>query len=59
MAALGVIFSLQAAVLFSVLGHFSGRVGAWFKRRPKASQWLDRLAGTVFIALGLRMVVSR
>lgn len=59
LAQLGLLFTVQAALLFSVLGYFSGSVGAWLNRSPRAGQWLDRLAGTVFIALGIRMVTSR
>lgn len=53
---LGLLFTAQAAVLFGLLGYFSGRVGGWIHRKPRVGVWLDRLAGTVFIALGLRMV---
>lgn len=56
---LGVLFTAQAALLFGLLGYFSGSVGAWLNRRPSIGQWLDRLAGTVFIALGLRMIAAR
>ena len=56
---LGVLFTAQAAVLFGLLGYFSGSVGAWLNRRPTVGQWLDRLAGTVFIGLGVRMITSR
>lgn len=56
---LGVVFTAQAAILFGLLGYFSGGVGAWLARKPGVGQWLDRLAGTVFIALGLRMIASR
>ena len=59
MAALGVVFSFQAAVLFGLLAHFAGTVGGWLARRPRAGAWLDRVAGTVFVALGVRMVFSR
>jgi threonine/homoserine/homoserine lactone efflux protein len=59
LALLGIVFTLQAALLFSLLGYFSGSVGAWLNRTPRAGQWLDRLAGTVFIALGLRLVSGR
>lgn len=58
MAALGIVFSLQAALLFGLLGHFAGTVGGWLNRRPHASVWLDRVAGTVFVVLGLRMILS-
>ncbi|MCE4535676.1 LysE family translocator [Pelomonas sp. P7] len=56
---LGLLFTAQAALLFGLLGWFSGRVGAWLNRRPAVGPWLDRLAGTVFIGLGLRIMVSR
>ena len=56
---LGMLFTAQAAVLFGLLGYFSGRIGTWLNRRPSAGQWLDRLAGAVFIGLGVRMIASR
>ena len=59
MLALGVTFTVQAAILFGLLGYFAGAVGAWLERKPGAGKWLDRLAGTVFIALGLKLIVSR
>jgi threonine/homoserine/homoserine lactone efflux protein len=58
-AALGVMFTVQAAVLFGLLGFFSGAVGHWLSRRPRAGMWLDRLAGGIFVALGLKLLVSR
>lgn len=59
MAVLGVLFTVQAAVLFGLLGWFAGAVGQWLQRRPGAGLWLDRLTGLIFMGLGLRMVVSR
>jgi threonine/homoserine/homoserine lactone efflux protein len=56
---LGLTFTAQAAVLFGLLGLFSGSIGAWLNRRPRAGMWLDRAAGVVFIALGLRLIVAR
>jgi len=56
---LGVLFTAQAAVLFSLLGYFSGGIGAWLNRRPNVGAWLDRLAGTVFLGLGVKMIASR
>jgi len=58
-ALLGIVFTLQAAVLFTLLGYFSGTVGAWLGRRPRAGMWLDRIAGAIFIGLGLRLIVAR
>ena len=55
---LGLTFTAQAAVLFGLLGACSGTVGGWLARRPRAGMWLDRLAGAVFIGLGVRLVVA-
>lgn len=59
MAVLGVVFTLQAALLFGALGWFAGGIGQWLQRRPRAGLWLDRVSGVVFVGLGLRMVVAR
>jgi threonine/homoserine/homoserine lactone efflux protein len=59
LAMLGVIFTAQAAALFALLGYFSGSVGQWLGRKPRAGLWLDRLAGAVFVGLGLRLIVAR
>ncbi|GHU08700.1 LysE type translocator [Betaproteobacteria bacterium] len=58
-AQLGIVFTVQAALLFGLLGLFSGSVGQWLHGHAHAGVWLDRLAGTIFVALGLRMMVSR
>lgn len=58
-AILGVVFTAQAALLFSLLGYFAGSIGSWLKRRPRVAAWLDRIAGAVFIGLGIRLVASR
>jgi len=56
---LGVIFTMQAALLFGVLGYFAGRIGQWLARHAHAGLWLDRIAGSVLVALGLRLIVAR
>jgi len=58
-AALGVTFTAQAALLFGLLGYFSGAIGQWLNARPRAGVILDRLAGGVFVALGIRLIVAR
>jgi threonine/homoserine/homoserine lactone efflux protein len=58
MLALGITFTAQAALLFALLGYFAGAVGAWLERKPGAGKWLDRLAGTVFVALGIKLIVA-
>ncbi|UCV01221.1 LysE family translocator [Acidovorax radicis] len=56
---LGLLFTAQAAVLFALLGYFAGAIGGWLTRRPRAGLWLDRIAGMVFVGLGLRMIMAR
>jgi threonine/homoserine/homoserine lactone efflux protein len=57
MAALGVTFTAQAAVLFGLLGFFAGSIGQWLNTKPKAGVVLDRIAGIVFLGLGLRLIL--
>jgi len=59
LALLGLVFTLQAALLFGLLGFFAGSVGQWINRQPRVGLWLDRVAGGIFIALGLKLIVSR
>ena len=56
---LGLLFTAQAAVLFALLGYFAGAIGGWLTRRPRAGLWLDRIAGMVFVGLGMRMIMAR
>jgi len=58
-AQLGLLFTAQGVVLFGLLGYFSGAVGAWINRHPKAGMWMDRAAGAIFVGLGLRLMVAR
>ena len=51
---------VMASILgFGLLAYFSGKVGVWLNTRPSRGLWLDRLAGTVFLGLGARMLASR
>ncbi|BEV71014.1 MULTISPECIES: LysE family translocator [unclassified Paludibacterium] len=56
---LGLLFTLQGGLLFALLGYFSGAVGQWLKRRPQTGQWLDRLAGSVFVLLGIKLALTQ
>lgn len=57
-AQLGLLFTLQACVLFGVIGWFAGSLGGWLGHHGKAGLWLDRLAGGVFVALGLKLIIE-
>jgi len=56
---LGMIFAAQSALIFGALGFFSGSVGQWLGRHANAGAWLDRVAGSVFVALGARLIADR
>lgn len=55
---LGLVFMAQTVVVFGIYGWFAGVLGTWLKRRPGAGRWLDRAAGMIFIALGVRVALQ-
>lgn len=57
MLLLAAVFILQALAIFSVIACFSGMVGAFFQRKASAATYLSRLAGSAFIALGVRIAL--
>jgi len=59
MLLLAAIFILQALAIFSVVALFSGMVGAFFQRKKSAAATMNRLAGSAFIALGIRIALPQ
>jgi len=57
MLLLGVVFMLQTAVVFTAFALFAGTLGGWLRRRPGAGRWLDRMAGAIFLALGIKVAL--
>jgi threonine/homoserine/homoserine lactone efflux protein len=58
MILLGAVFMLQAVVIFSLIGWFSGTVGRQLLAKPHIAKYFDRLTAGVFAALGLKLVLS-
>ena len=58
MVVLGFIFMAQALVIFTIIGYFSGSVGGWIQRRPRAGQYFSWMAGGIFALLGLRLALA-
>lgn len=58
LALLGLVFTVQAALLFSVLGYFSGAVADCIARRPRIGFYMDHMAGLVFLLLGVRLLFN-
>jgi threonine/homoserine/homoserine lactone efflux protein len=46
-------------LIFAAIGWFAGRLGERLARHPAVGTWLDRVAGGIFVALGLRLLVAR
>lgn len=55
---LGLLFTLTSGLVFAAIGWWAGGLGGWLTRRPGIGAWLDRAAGGVFIALGLRLMLG-
>lgn len=58
MGALGLLFATQTVVIFGTLALAAGRIGTLLARRPRLGPWLDRLCGTLFIGLALRLATD-
>ncbi len=58
MVLLGLLFMLQAAAIFSVIGYFSGRLGELFLGRPKVARAFSYLSSGIFAALGFRLALA-
>lgn len=55
---LGLLFTAQAAVVFGLLGYFAGYAGRWLTTSRRRSRWLDRVAGSIFALLGLKLMLE-
>ncbi|MFM9971484.1 MAG: LysE family translocator [Burkholderiales bacterium] len=54
MAMLGLLFMAQTIVIFGGIGLAAGGIGQWLATRPATALWLNRLAGAVFVLIGVR-----
>ena len=58
MVLLGFLFMAQALVIFTLIGFFSGSVGGWISKRPRAGQYFAWLAAGIFALLGVRLALA-
>lgn len=59
MLLLGPLLPLLAVPLFAVLIAGAGRAVGRLNRSARATRWLNGLAGTIFLGLGLRLLLDR
>jgi len=57
--ALGAIFMACALVVFSIIAFLSSKIGVWFTQTKNGEKILNRLAGTVFAALALKLALTQ
>jgi len=55
---LGLLFIFVTLVVFGGIAFLAGTIGTWLNQSPKAQVYLNRIAGTVFVGLSLKLVTS-
>ena len=55
---LGFIVILVAVLVEALFVIFAAKISHQFRDNPKYSLWLDRIVGTIFIGLGIKLAVS-
>jgi threonine/homoserine/homoserine lactone efflux protein len=58
MIILGLTFACFGLCFLLAVGYSSGTIGGWLTRRPHYAQFLQRLAGGILIALGVRLALT-
>lgn len=56
---LGLIFIVATLMIFGMVALLAGSIGDWLAKSPKAQVWLNRVAGTVFAALAVKLITTR
>ena len=59
MLILGLIFMVQAVVIFCLIGYFSGSIGNFLLARPQVAKYFDWLTAGVFASLGVRLALAQ
>lgn len=58
MLGFGGLFILATVLVFGLVAMTAGYLGHWLKRSPRVQRVMNKLAGTVFACLALRLVIS-
>lgn len=59
LALLGGMFIISTLVVFSSIAYLAGIIGRWFLKSKRAEKILNRVAGTVFVALAIKLALTR
>lgn len=55
---LGLTFAFLGLCFLLIVGYSSGSIGSWITHRPRYSQFLGRLSGSILIGLGVRLALT-
>lgn len=58
MLLLGLIFMVQAVIIFGLIGFFSGSIGNFLLSRPRLAKYFDWLTAGVLGSLGVRLALT-
>lgn len=58
MLLLGLLFMIQAVIIFCLIGYFSGSIGMFIIARPKMVKYFNWLTAGVFVSLGIRLALA-
>ncbi len=56
---LGGLFIFATLIIFSGVALLAGWIGEWLKRSVNTQIWLNRLAGTLFAGLAIKLLLTR
>ena len=59
MCILGLIFIILTAIIFSILGYFSGVFRDRLLKRPRFNEYMNITAAIIFIVLGLMLITTK
>ncbi len=55
---LGFIFILVTLAVFGLISQLAGTIGRWISRSESGQRWLNRIAGTVFASLAVKLALT-
>lgn len=58
MVLLGLIFIVSTFLIFGIIALLAGALGEWFNNSKKAQVILNKIAGSVFVGLALKLAVT-
>ena len=58
MMELGFVFIVSAILVFGAIAMAAGALGEWLNRSANVQRWINRLAGTIFVGLAIKLLLT-